>query len=278
MRVFRAIPAIVLAITVAACSTAPTASPAPVPTTHPWTPAPGGPAQLQVYAAASLRAVLAQVKIAFEDANPGITLDLSTDSSAALEAKIEQGAPADVFLSADVANPQKLADAGLVAGQLLPLAGNLLTVIVPAGNPAVIASPADLARPGVKVIAAAGGVPITKYATELVANLAALPGYPAGFASAYAANVVSREDNAGAVTAKIALGEGDAAIVYVTDAKAADKVETVPVPDAANVPAAYGAVALARSKFAQASARFLAWLTGADGQAIFAGFGFLPPT
>jgi molybdate transport system substrate-binding protein len=241
------------------------------------TPAPGGPAELQIYAAASLKSVLTKVKAVYESGNPGITLNLSTDSSAALETKIEQGAPADVFLSADTANPQKLVDAGLAEGGVVKIAGNLLTIIVPAGNPGHVANAWSLANPGVKVIAAADGVPITKYAAQLVANLAKLMrGGSAGFAPAYAANVVSREDNVGAVVAKIALGEGDAAIVYLTDAKAADKVETVPVPDAANVPATYGAVALARSKFAQATASFLAWLTGPEGRAVFAEFGFLP--
>ena len=78
--------------------------------------------------------------------------------------------------------------------------------------------PRDLAKPGLKVIAAGDEVPITKYATQLVANLAKEPGYPADFADAYAANVVSKEDNVKAVVAKIELGEGDAGIVYVTDA------------------------------------------------------------
>ena len=81
---------------------------------------------------------------------------------------------------------------------------------MPTDNPAGIKTPADLARPGVKVIAAGDEVPITKYATQLVANLAKEPGYPADFAAAYAANIVSKEDNVKAVVAKIELGEGDA--------------------------------------------------------------------
>lgn len=281
MSLYRAAAAAALVLAIAACSAAPAsvASPSqsPIPTGGPpVTAAPGGPAELQVYGAASLKAVLAKVKEAYELANPGITLNISTDSSAALETKIEQGAPADVFLSADTAGPQKLVDAGLATGGVVKIAGNVLTVIVPVGNPATIASPADLARPGVKVIAAGDAVPITKYAAKLIEDLAALTGYPTGFASAYAANIVSREDSAGAVAAKIALGEGDAAIVYATDAVASGKVENVAVPAGANVPATYGGVALARSKFAQATASFLAWLTGAEGQAVFAGFGFLP--
>jgi molybdate transport system substrate-binding protein len=239
-------------------------------------PSGAAPARLQIYAAASLRNVLTTVTQAYEAANAGTTIAVSTDSSSALETKIEQGAPADVFLSADTTNPTKLVDAGLASGTVAPFAGNLLTVVVPAANPAAIRSPADLARPGIKVIAAGDAVPITKYATQLVANLARQPGYPAGFAAAYAANVVSREDNVAAVVAKIALGEGDAGIVYLTDAKASEKVATIDVPASANVPATYGGVVVKASPHREAAARFLAWLADGDGQAILSSFGFLP--
>jgi hypothetical protein len=74
-------------------------------------------------------------------------------------------------------------------------------------------SPKDLAKPGVKVIAAGDAVPITKYATQLVADLAKQTGYPADFAAGYTANIASREDNVMALMAKIELGEGDAGIV-----------------------------------------------------------------
>ena len=81
-----------------------------------------------------------------------------------------------------------------------------------------------------------------------------------------------------AVVAKVELGEGDAAIVYVTDARNSTKVTTIPVPDGANVPATYGAVAIKASKNPDAAAAFLTWLTGPDGQAILAKYGFLPPS
>ena len=233
---------------------------------------------LTIYAAASLKAVLAKAQTAYEAANPGTTLAISTDSSAALETKIEQGAPADVFLSADTANPQKLVDKGLAAGSITKFAGNLLTVIVPTANPAGIQTPADLARTGIKVIAAGDTVPITKYATQLVANLAKQPGYPADFVAKYTANIVSKEDNVAAVVAKIELGEGDAGIVYVTDAKTSTKVTTIAVPDAANVPATYGGVVVKASPNVAAAQAFLTWLAGPDGQAILASFGFLPPS
>ena len=234
--------------------------------------------ELTVYGAASLKGALEQAKAAYETVNPGTTLTLSTDSSSALETQIEQGAPADVFLSADATNPKKLVDAGLADGTPVTFAANELTVIVPADNPAGITSPADLAKAGVRVIAAGDEVPITKYATQLVSNLAKEAGYEAGFAAAYAANVASKEDNVKAVVAKIELGEGDAGIVYVTDAKASTKVATIDVPPSANVPATYDGVVVKGSTNAAAGQAFLEWFAGPEGQAILGGLGFLPPS
>jgi len=274
----------VLLLVVAACSnggssagSSSAASSTPVaPSAAPASASTPAASELTIFGAASLKGVLAKAKTAYEAANPGTTLTISTDSSAALETQIEQGAPVDVFLSADTKNPQKLVDAGLAAGVAIPFAGNLLTVIVPADNPASIASPKDLAKASVKIIAAGDEVPITKYATQLVGNLAKESGYPADFAAAYAKNVVSKEDNVKAVVSKVELGEGDAGIVYVTDAKASDKVKTVDVPATANVPATYAGVLVKASKDAAAAQAFLDWLTGPDGQAILSDFGFLP--
>src|SRR6185503_2096941 len=124
---------------------------------------------------ASLKGVLEAAKAAYESTVGGVAVVISTDSSAAVETKIEQGAPADLFLSADTANPQKLVDKGLAAGDPISFAGNELTIIVPTDNPAGIRSPADLADDGVRIIGAGDEVPITKYATQLIANLARLP-------------------------------------------------------------------------------------------------------
>jgi molybdate transport system substrate-binding protein len=79
-----------------------------------------------------------------------------------------------------------------------------------------------------------------------------------------------------AVVAKVELGEGDAAIVYVTDATASDTVDALEVPEGANVPATYAGVVVKDSAHAAAAAAFLDWLTGPEGQAILADDGFLP--
>ena len=271
-----------LAVALAACSSGSSPSPSTAAgfvsggTAGP--PASARSANLTIYAAASLKGALDQVKTAYGAAHSDTTLTISTDSSATLETQIEQGAPADVFLSADTSNPEKLVDKGLANGAAINFAGNKLTIIVPTANPAGIKTPADLAKTGVKVIAAGDAVPITKYATNLVANLAKETGYPVDFATKYAANIASREDNVKAVVAKIELGEGDAGIVYLTDAKASTKVTTVDVAPSANVPATYAGVVVKASKNTSAAQAFLTWFAGPDGQAILSTFGFVPPS
>jgi molybdate transport system substrate-binding protein len=223
--------------------------------------------ELTVFAAASLRNAFEAFAPAFT-AESGLSLAHSFDASSALRAQIEEAAPADVFASADVANVQRLLDAGL-AQDPVAFACNQLTIIVPAGNPAGITSAADLARPGVIVIAAGPDVPITRYATEVVANL--------GIADGYAANVASEEDNVAAVRARIEAGEGDAGIVYVTDAIASgDTVEQIPVPAEANVPATYAAATVVATDQPAEAAAYLAFLVGSEGQAALASYGFLP--
>lgn len=236
------------------------------------------PTALTVFAAASLRKPFAAIEAAYRTVHPEVSVTFSFDASSALEAQIEEGAPADVFASADTKNPQKLVDGGFATGPVTSFAGNALTIIVPTTNPAGVSSPLDLAQPGLKVIAAGDDVPITEYADQLVDNLAKEAGYPADFSAKVKANVVSREDNVAAVVSKIELGEGDAAIVYLTDARNATQVTAVAVPDAASVPATYGAVPVKASKSPDAATAFISWLAGPDGQAILATFGFLPPS
>jgi molybdate transport system substrate-binding protein len=255
-----------------------TSQPLPAPSAVASTSASGAAVDLTIFAAASLAGVLDDVKEAYAASHPGTTLTISTDSSAALATQIEQGAPADVFLSADTTNPQRLVSSGLSAGEAVAFAANKLTIVTPADNPAGISSPADLAKPGLKIIAAGEEVPITTYATQLVANLAKEGGYPDGFEAAYTANVVSKEDNVKAVIGKIEIGEGDAAIVYDTDAKASNGVTIIPVPDSANVTARYAGMVVGASPDQEPARMFLGWLTGPDGQAVLSRFGFLPPS
>jgi molybdate transport system substrate-binding protein len=234
-------------------------------------------APLTVFGAASLKNALGELKKGWEARYPGSTITISTDSSAALETQIEQGAPADVFLSADTTNPKKLTDKGLADGDAVQFAGNLLTVITPAAKP-VITSPMDLAKAGTKVIAAGDDVPITKYANQAVANLAKVSGYPADFEAAYKANIVSKEQNVSGIVTKVGAGEGDGGIVYVTDAKASKDVTPVEIPAEDNVPATYAGVVVKASSHVPTAHAFLDWVAGPEGQTILGTFGFLPPS
>jgi molybdate transport system substrate-binding protein len=235
---------------------------------------PAAAVKLTVFGAASLKPALTDLTQSYTDASrDSVLFEIATGSSAMLRTQIEQGAPADVFLSADTANPQALADGGLTDGALVAFATNQLTLIVAPGNPAHIGGAADLARPGVKIIAAGDEVPITGYANQVVTNLAGLAGYPPDFARLYATNVVSREDNVAAVVSKIALGEGDVAIVYASDA-ARTGVQSIDLPDAANVTATYAGVVLKASPAAPSAHAFLDWLRGQKAWELLGAYGF----
>jgi molybdate transport system substrate-binding protein len=252
--------AIALVAVLAGCG-APTARPAPSPIT------------LTVFAAASLAGPLAAIGRTYE-AETGVRLLLATDASSALRTQIEQGAQADVFLAADTKNPAALAAEGLTAGPAIPFAGNRLAIVVPPDNPGGVGTPFDLGRRGLRIIAAGEAVPITAYALKLLDLIAALPGAPADLRSGYASNVVSREENVRAVLTKIELGEGDAAIVYASDATAA-RVRTIPIPESAQVTATYAGVVPSAARAPEAARAFLAWLAGPGGAAALGAFGFL---
>lgn len=232
--------------------------------------------ELTVLAAASLRDAMTAIGSTYESARPGVRVTLSFDSSTALRTTIEQGAPADVFASADTTNPQRLVDAGLAAGPVTPFARNRLVIAVADASRARIRDPRDLATPGVRIAAAGPDVPISRYADQAIAALADLPGYPPNYAAAVGANVVTREDNVRAALAKVELGEADAAIVYETDATASSRIARVEIPDAANVVATYGAVTIGASRHPDEARAFLAWLGGPDGARVLSTFGFMP--
>jgi molybdate transport system substrate-binding protein len=279
---WRAVAGPLLAALLAGCGGS---TPASNPVADPGTPgatadrnAAAGRFELTIFAAASLRDAFGAAKSSYEASHPGVGITFSFDGSGALRTQLEEGAPADLFASADEVNPRLLVDAGLAGGSPVAFAGNRLALVVPTGNPAGISSPFDLSRPGVRLVGAARTVPITAYAEQMLDRLAGLPGASPGFAAAVDANVVSREDNVRAVLAKVELGEGDAAIVYASDVTAAGAaVQAIPIPDGANIPVTYAAVVLREAPHREAATAFLAWLAGPEGQAILTRFGFTAP-
>lgn len=232
---------------------------------------------LTVAAASSLREAVTDLAGSYAANHPDIAFTLTSDSSATLRAQIEQGAPVDVFLSADTKNPQALVDGGLVEGVPVTFAANTLVLVAPSDNPAGINAPADLARPGVRLVSAADSVPIAAYTARVIEALAASTADPAGFVAAVEANVVSREESVAAVLARVALGDADAAFVYATDAISGGPVILIPIPASANVRAEYtGVVVKGRSNMAAAT-EFLAWVAGDGGGAVLSSLGFLAP-
>ena len=165
---------------------------------------PGGAADggksLTVFAAASLRAPFTALAGQFEAAHPGPTVTLSFAGSSDLATQISQGAPADVFASADTKNMAKLSDASLVEGKAADFATNVLTIAVPPANPASITSFADLARPGMKVVICAAQVPCGAAAKTLEQK------------TGTTLQPVSEESSVTDVLGKVVSGEADAGL------------------------------------------------------------------
>jgi molybdate transport system substrate-binding protein len=231
--------------------------------------------RVTVFAASSLTDVFKQLAIAFEQATPNVTVQFNFASSSALEAQIEQGAPADVFASADAVTMDRAAAKSLVDGTPAVFAKNRPVIVVPADNRAGIATAKDLSRPGTRIVLAAFDVPIGNYARQIVDKLAADPAYGPGYKDAVLKNVVSNESNVRAVLAKIELGEADAGVVYQTDARVSGaKVKTVAIPDSANVVAMYPIAVVQTARNKDAATAFVQFMTGTEAQAALKAAGF----
>lgn len=219
-----------------------------------------------VFAAASLTDAFTEVEAAFEAAHPDVDVQLNLAGSSALREQILEGAPVDVFASANMANMDQVVEAGAAAGEPRVFARNLLQIAVPAGNPGAVADLDDLADESLFVGLCAEGVPCGDFAREALAR--------AGVEAA----VDSDEPDVRALLTKIGVGELDAGIVYVTDVIAAgDLVEGVAIPAEDNVEAAYPIVALAGAPNPEAAEAFIGFVVGAEGRSILAGYGFAEP-
>jgi len=221
---------------------------------------------LTVFAAASLKAPFTALAQSFEASHPGTKVTLSFAGSSDLATQLSQGAPADVFASADPANMAKVTGAGIAEGSPRNFASNTLTIAVPPANPAGITSFADLARPGTRVVVCAPQVPCgaAAVAVEGKTGVRLAP--------------VSEESSVTDVLGKVASGEADAGLVYVTDVKgAAGKVKGVPFPEAASAVNTYPIAALRGGREKNLAQAFLDEVTGAEGQKVLADAGFGRP-
>lgn len=234
---------------------------------------------LTVFAAASLTDAFTDVAARFEAAHPGARVTLNFAGSQQLAQQIAQGAPGDVFASANEAQMAAAITNGRVdADAPRPFARNRLAVIIPEDNPAGLHMLADLGRAGVKVILAAPGVPAGRYARDFLARASEEGALGADFAAAVMRNVVSYEQNVRVVLTKVALGEADAGIVYASDThNSPEPVNLLPIPNALNPIASYPVAPLNDSPHPQLAAAFIAYLLSPVGQAVLGQYGFLPP-
>ncbi len=232
---------------------------------------------LTVFAAASLTDAFEEIGAAFEESHPGVEVIFNFGSSSTLAAQLSEGAPADVFASANARQMQAAQDAGRISGQPRTFARNRLVVIVPVDNPAQVQSLADLAQPGLKLVVAGPDVPVREYTNAMLERLALEPGYGEAYRAAVLANIVSEEENVRQVAAKVALGEADAGVVYISDVTPDLQAEvlTIPVPDAYNTIAAYPIAVTDNPADAALAQAFVDYVLSAAGQDILVKWNFV---
>ena len=225
---------------------------------------------LQVYAASSLRDGFASVAEAYQAEHPGVRVAVTHAGSQVLRLQIEQGAPADVYASANLEHMSALGEAGLT-GKPEDFAGNAMVLIVPRENPAAITSFDQLPRAR-RVVIGTGGVPVGRYARQVLTRADGALG--SDFGARVMAQVVSQESNARLVRAKVALGEADAALVYQSDAASFDAVQAVAIPPSFNVEARYVMAVTTGAKNPASARSWMAFVQSGRGQQMLARHGF----
>lgn len=222
--------------------------------------------RLTVFAAASLKAPFTHIGELYEAQNPGESVVFDFAGSSTLVSRLSQGADADVFASADIANMAKAVDAGLVDGAPQHFASNTLTIVTAPGNPKNIESLSDLTRDDLLVVMCAPQVPCGS-ATQRVEKHSGVDVSP-----------VSEEASVADVLAKVTSGQADAGLVYVTDAAVAgDAVTIVPFPESATAVNTYPIAVLDSASDEAAARRFVDLVLGPEGQAVLAEAGFAKP-
>lgn len=222
--------------------------------------------EVTVFAAASLTATFTEIGEQFEADNPGSRVTFNFAGSSDLVAQLQQGAPADVFASADTRNMDKAAADDLLAGSPTNFASNTMMIAVPPDNPAQITGFADLAAPGVAVVVCAPQVPCGAATEQVEAN------------TGVTLNPVSEESSVTDVLNKVANGEADAGVVYVTDVQGSGgTVLGIAIPADVNAVNTYPIAVLADSASPALAEDFLAFVLGENGQQILSDAGFGAP-
>ena len=222
---------------------------------------------LTVFAAASLTDVFTGLGDRLEEDNPHLDVVFNFAGSSQLATQISQGAPADVFASANEAQMTVVTDAGLQAGNPTIFTENVLEIAVPKGNPAHVTGLADFANPDLTLAVCAPDVPCGAAAAKVfeAAGIHARPD--------------TQEEDVKAALTKVQLGEVDAALVYATDVLAAgDRVEGIEFPEAEKAINKYPICALKAAGDPDAARAFVELVTSDEGQKALAAAGFRAPT
>ncbi len=234
---------------------------------------------LTVFAAASLADAFTAIGQNFSAANPGVEITFNFGGSQQLAQQLAQGAPADLFASANARQMAVAIESGrIVSGTTQVFAHNRLVVVTPVDNPTSVATLADLTKTGLKIVLAAQEVPVGQYSLDFLEKAEADSSLGVGYRDAVLANVVSYEENVRTVLAKVTLGEADAGIVYSSDVTptAAAQVQRIDIPDDLNTIADYPIAPLADSPHAALAQRFIDYLLSPEGQQVLTEAGFMP--
>ena len=222
--------------------------------------------EVLVSAAASLTDAFVEVEMSFEAVHPQLDIVLNLGPSSGLREQILEGAPVDVFASANPSNMDQVAEAGEVAGEAQIFVRNRLQIAVPAGNPGGVSGLDDFGRDELLIGLCAEAVPCGDFARDALANSGVTPA------------IDTNETDVRALLTKIEAGELDAAITYVTDiASAEGAVEGIAIPEGENVIADYSIAVLTNAPNPDAATVFVDFVLSAEGQTILQAFGFAAP-
>ncbi|OII11005.1 molybdate ABC transporter substrate-binding protein [Curtobacterium sp. MCBA15_009] len=226
----------------------------------------GATGSITVFAAASLQQTFTTLGKDFELANPGASVRFSFAGSSDLVTQIENGAPADVFASADEANMAKLSATDLASGWPRDFATNTLEIAVAPGNPQGITSLDDLTGSDVQLVTCAAPVPCGA-ATAKVESASGVDLHP-----------VSEEQSVTDVLGKVESGQADAGLVYVTDVQGAGgKVDGVPFDESSEAVNTYPIGVLRESEDPELAQAFAEYVRSAAGQQVLTAAGFGKP-
>lgn len=240
------------------------------------------PANLTVFAAASLTDAFNEIGQNFSTEYPGVTFTFNFAGSQQLAQQLGQGAPADIFASANKKQMEvAIMEAGrVISGTERTFARNRLVVIYPADNPAGLTQLQNLAQPGLKIVLAAQEVPVGQYSLDFLNKAVTDTAFSPTYMDDVLKNVVSYEENVRSVLAKVALGEADAGIVYTSDITGpeVDKVGRLDIPDHVNVIASYPIAPISDSAYPTQAQAFVEYVLSPAGQEVLARYGFIPVT